>query len=284
MDYLQSDKFGTLYIVATPIGNLADISSRAIDTLKNVNFIAAEDTRHSKKLLQHFSIKTPMMSFHEHSKEKDIDRFITLLKQSQSIALISDAGTPLISDPGFQLVRRAHEENIRVSPVPGACAAIAALSAAGLPSDRFVFEGFLSAKQKERLSQLTCLKNETRTLIFYEAPHRITALLKDMITIFGEDRLAIIARELTKVFETITLNSLSELLEKTSENIKQRQGEFVVLVAGIKKKEKEALEDQDLALLKILSKELPIKKAVSIVSQITGKKKNQLYRLAIKDN
>ncbi|MBN1684271.1 MAG: 16S rRNA (cytidine(1402)-2'-O)-methyltransferase [Gammaproteobacteria bacterium] len=278
---MLSSNLGTLYIVATPIGNLSDISSRAIETLKKVDFIAAEDTRHSKPLLHHFSIKTPLIAFHEYSKEKDIEHIMTLLQQSKSIALISDAGTPLISDPGFRLVRRARAENINVIPVPGACAAIAALSVSGLPSDRFIFEGFLPAKHNARVKYLENLQNESRTMIFYESPHRIIAMLEDMTTVFGQERQAVIARELTKMFETISDGSLVELLDEIKKNPEQQQGEFVVIIHGIDKTDEKLINDQDLKMLKILSQELPTKQAVSLVAKITGKKKNQLYKKAI---
>jgi len=272
---------GHLYIVATPIGNLSDISKRALDILEQVDVIAAEDTRHSKRLLQHYHISTPLISFHEHSTEKDIQRIISLLHSSQSIALISDAGTPLVSDPGFRLVKRVRKENIKVVPVPGACAAMTALSAAGLPSDRFIFEGFLPVKQVGRIKRLEALKNEPRTMIFYEAPHRIIALLKDLVTVFDQNRKAVIAREITKKFETIQNGVLPELLDWITQNKEQQQGEFVVLVQGAEKKNKAPISDHDLNVLNILLGELPTKQAVSLAAKITGKKKNQLYSIAI---
>ena len=202
-----------LYVVATPIGNLADMVPRAIEVLQTCDLIAAEDTRHSKRLMQHFNIETPMIAYHDHSGSSAVDALLAKMKSGQSLALISDAGTPLVSDPGYQLVDAALAAGFRVVPVPGASAAIAALSAAGLPSDRFIFEGFLVAKQQGRLKQLQSLVEETRTLIFYEAPHRLLACIEDMRSAFGADRIAVLARELTKPFEPIHRASLGELVE-----------------------------------------------------------------------
>ena len=202
---------GTLYVVATPIGNLDDISARALKILSSVALIAAEDTRHSVRLLQHFGINTPLAACHEHNERDEGNRFITRLQAGDSVALISDAGTPLISDPGYHLVRQARAAGIAVVPVPGACALIAALSAAGLPSDRFIFEGFLPAKAVGRKARLSQLKEEPRTLIFYEAPHRILECLQDMESVFGAERPALLARELTKTFETLKGLPLAEL-------------------------------------------------------------------------
>src|SRR3979490_2971382 len=194
---------GSLYVVATPIGNLDDISARALKVLQDVALIAAEDTRHSLRLLQHFGISTPLAACHEHNERDEGGRFLSLLLAGENGALISDAGTPLISDPGYHLVRQARAAGVNVVPVPGACALIAALSAAGLPSDRFIFEGFLPAKVAGRRSRLELLKEESRTLIFYEAPHRILECLQDMELEFGAERPALLARELTKTFETL---------------------------------------------------------------------------------
>lgn len=194
---------GSLFVVATPIGNLDDISARALKVLRDVKLIAAEDTRHSQRLMQHFGISTPLAACHEHNEREEGSRFITRLLAGDDVALISDAGTPLISDPGYHLVRQARAAGINVVPVPGACALIAALSAAGLPSDRFIFEGFLPAKAVGRRARLQALKEEPRTLIFYEAPHRILECLQDMELVFGGERLALLARELTKTFETL---------------------------------------------------------------------------------
>ncbi|MGH8412929.1 MAG: 16S rRNA (cytidine(1402)-2'-O)-methyltransferase, partial [Pseudomonas sp.] len=204
---------GSLFVVATPIGNLDDISARALKVLRDVKLIAAEDTRHSQRLMQHFGIPTPLAACHEHNEREEGSRFITRLLAGDDVALISDAGTPLISDPGYHLVRQARAAGINVVPVPGACALIAALSAAGLPSDRFIFEGFLPAKAVGRRARLELVKEEPRTLIFYEAPHRILECLQDMELVFGGDRLALLAREITKTFETLKGLPLQELRE-----------------------------------------------------------------------
>ena len=226
---------GTLYIVATPIGNLKDISQRAIDTLQSVDFIAAEDTRHSSRLLQHFAITTRTISLHKHNERERTQELISWLNQGRDIALITDAGTPLLSRYScFYLVKQAREANIIVSPIPGPSAAIAAL-ASGLPCDSFLFEGFLSAKSATRLQQLTELKRETHTLIFYEAPHRILSLIADLIEIFGSERKAVIAREITKTFETFFSNTLAGIQQWLTEDLQQQQGEFVVLVHGAEK-------------------------------------------------
>jgi len=223
---------GSLYVVATPIGNLDDISARALKVLRDVSLIAAEDTRHSLRLMQHFGITTPLGACHEHNERDEGSRFIQRLLAGEDVALISDAGTPLISDPGYHLVRQARAAGVRVIPVPGACALIAALSAAGLPSDRFIFEGFLPAKAVGRRSRLELLKEEPRTLIFYEAPHRILECLQDLELVFGPDRPALLARELTKTFETLKGLPLSELRAFVEGDSNQQRGECVVLVAG----------------------------------------------------
>lgn len=275
---------GTLYIVATPIGNLKDISQRALDTLQSVDFIAAEDTRHSARLLQHFTISTRTISLHEHNERDRSAELIVFLKQGRDIALITDAGTPLLSDPGFYLVQQAREANITVSPIPGACAAIAALSAAGLPCNSFIFEGFLPAKSANRLQHLAELKNETRTLIFYEAPHRILAMISDLIEIFGGARKAVVAREITKTFETFFSHSLEEIHRWLTEDTQQQQGEFVVLVHGAEKmteSDQSSLKSRE--ILNILLKELSAKQAVSLATKITGENKNRLYQWAIED-
>lgn len=223
---------GSLYVVATPIGNLDDISARALKILREVALIAAEDTRHSQRLMQHFGIPTPLAACHEHNERDEGSRFITRLLAGDNVALISDAGTPLISDPGYHLVRQARAAGIKVVPVPGACALIAALSAAGLPSDRFIFEGFLPAKAVGRRARLEQVKEEPRTLIFYEAPHRILECLQDMELVFGPERPALLARELTKTFETLKGLPLGELREFVESDSNQQRGECVVLVAG----------------------------------------------------
>ncbi|HRA42445.1 MAG TPA: 16S rRNA (cytidine(1402)-2'-O)-methyltransferase, partial [Gammaproteobacteria bacterium] len=225
-------KPGKLYIVATPIGHLGDISLRAIDTLKVVDRIAAEDTRHSLGLLKHLGIEKPLVALHEHNEREQAEKLLAFVEDGHALALISDAGTPLISDPGYHLVQLAHQLGIQVVPIPGPCSIITALSASGLPTDRFVFEGFLSAKATARRKQLEKLATETRTLIFFEAPHRILETVAAMQACFGEQRLAVVARELTKTFETIRMGTLSELEAWMKSDAMQQRGEFVVLVAG----------------------------------------------------
>ncbi|MBU0456178.1 MAG: 16S rRNA (cytidine(1402)-2'-O)-methyltransferase [Pseudomonadota bacterium] len=270
----------TLYVVATPIGNLDDITFRALHVLKSVDWIAAEDTRHSAHLLEHYQIKTSMVSFHEHNEEMQQRKVLGALSNQQSVALISDAGTPLVSDPGYHLVRAAVQEGFSVVPIPGACAAIVALSAAGLPSDRFIFEGFLPAKQHARVQRLEAIREELRTLIFYESPHRILALLQDMLQVLGEERRVVIARELTKLYETIHSDRLVDVLAWMTAHHEQQCGEFVVLVEGYEEGKKIAAEDE--RILKTLLKELPLKQAVRLAAVLTNKPKNALYELALK--
>lgn len=268
-----------LYVVATPIGNLADMVPRAVDVLQSVDLIAAEDTRHSKRLLQHFNILTPVVAYHDHTAKKSVESLINSLLAGQSVALISDAGTPLISDPGYRIVSSALDAGIRVVPVPGASAAITALSVAGLPSDRFVFEGFLPAKQVARLKHLQKLQDETRTLIFYEAPHRLLSTLQDMTQVFGHMREAVLARELTKAFETVKRTTLSDLCDWVQADSNQQRGECVVLVRGASAEACDDLEAR--RVLDILLEQLPLKQASALAARITGAKKNQLYQYGL---
>ncbi|NLY12872.1 MAG: 16S rRNA (cytidine(1402)-2'-O)-methyltransferase [Gammaproteobacteria bacterium] len=278
----QSNAFGTLYVVATPIGNLEDISARALRILAQVQLIAAEDTRHSTRLLQHFGIRTPLAACHEHNEREEGGRFITRLLAGDDVALISDAGTPLISDPGYHLVRQARAAKIRVVPVPGACALIAALSAAGLPSDRFVFEGFLPAKKAARCARLEAVQYDPRTLIFYEAPHRLLESIADMRDVFGADRPAVLARELSKTFETIHDSPLQELYDWVAADANQQRGECVLLVAGYQEPvEAVAVTPEAQRVLTLLMAELPPKRAAAIAAQITGARKNALYQWAL---
>jgi 16S rRNA (cytidine1402-2'-O)-methyltransferase len=273
---------GSLYVVATPIGNLDDISARALKVLRDVSLIAAEDTRHSLRLLQHFGISTPLGACHEHNERDEGSRFIQRLLAGEDVALISDAGTPLISDPGYHLVRQARAAGVRVVPVPGACALIAALSAAGLPSDRFIFEGFLPAKAVGRRSRLELLKEEPRTLIFYEAPHRILECLQDLELVFGSERPALLARELTKTFETLKGLPLSELRAFVEGDSNQQRGECVVLVAGWTAPETdEVVSSEAMRILDLLLKEMPLKRAAALAAEITGERKNVLYQVAL---
>jgi len=270
-----------LYVVATPIGNLADMTARAIEVLQTVSLIAAEDTRHSARLMAHFNIKTPMISVHDHNERQRIERIIERLAAGESIALISDAGTPLISDPGFVLVRAVREAQFRVVPVPGCSALVTALCAAGLPSDRFVFEGFLPAKSLARRQRLNALADEDRTLIFYESTHRILASLEDMQACFGVDRMVVAARELTKTFETIKGAPVAELLAWMREDANQQKGEFVVLVQGRPAPAADAVDAGAMRVLDVLLEELPIKQAAALAARITGLKKNFLYQAAL---
>ncbi len=273
---------GSLYVVATPIGNLDDISARALKILREVALIAAEDTRHSARLMQHFGISTPLAACHEHNERDEGSRFITRLLAGDNVALISDAGTPLISDPGYHLVRQARAAGIAVVPVPGACALIAALSAAGLPSDRFIFEGFLPAKSVGRKARLQAVKEEPRTLIFYEAPHRILECLQDMEEVFGGERQALLAREITKTFETLKGLPLTELREFVESDSNQQRGECVVLVAGWTAPESEdAVSSEAMRVLNLLLEEMPLKRAAALAAQITGERKNLLYQVAL---
>lgn len=277
---------GILYVVATPIGHLDDITFRAIQTLKTVDLVLAEDTRHSEKLLRHFGISTPLSSFHAFNETEKSKKVMELLAQGQSIALVSDAGTPLISDPGYPLIVLAKKNGFKVTPIPGACAITTALSVAGLPSASFIFQGFLPNQKKSRCKELEKLKAETRTIIFYEVPHRILSCLEDMASIFGPERLACLAREMTKCFESIELKSLHEHYQHLLTHPKEQKGEFVILIRGA---EEQAI-DQDLQLLqaknllKLLMKELPLKKAAQITAEFTGIKKNMLYEIGLKAN
>ncbi|GAB4513601.1 MAG: 16S rRNA (cytidine(1402)-2'-O)-methyltransferase [Sulfuricaulis sp.] len=257
------------------------MTPRAARILSEVDLIAAEDTRHSGKLLRHFGIGTKTEAIHEHNERSQVPRLVEILKGGKSIAFITDAGTPLVSDPGFHLVRAARQAGIRVAPVPGACAAIAALSAAGLPSDRFVFEGFPPAKSAARRAVFGKLREEGRTLIFYESPHRILESLMDMNEVFGDAREAVLARELTKQFETLHAGSLAEIQEWVRRDTNQQLGEFVVLVHGAPRPEHEAVDGEAERILKILLDELPVSQAAALAAKITGIKKNKLYEYAL---
>ena len=265
-----------LYVVATPIGNFGDMSQRAVDVLRQVDLIAAEDTRHSRRLLQHFGIETPLMAYHDHSDERALRRVIGCFEAGESVALVSDAGTPLVSDPGYRLVRSVQDEGHKVFPIPGACAAVAALSATGLPTDRFLFEGFLPAKRGARENRLRALRTESATLIFYEAPHRIVDTLEALVEVFGPVREAALAREVTKLYETIRRLPLSALAQFVREDNNQQKGEIVLLVAGASARESQL--DTDVASLLVrLAQELPAKRAAAVVAEHTGLRKKQLY-------
>lgn len=267
---------GTLFIVATPIGNLGDLTPRALETLRSVAAICAEDTRRSGQLLSHFGVATPLLALHEHNEDALAQRVVERLSAGDSLALVSDAGTPLVSDPGFRLVRAARAAGIKVSPLPGACAAIAALSVAGLPSDRFTFEGFMPAKASARREHLQRLTGETRTLVFYESSHRIAESLADMRAAFGDERPAVLARELTKLFETVLDGTLADLHAQVEADDNQRKGEFVVMVQG-------AGDDLDARLVEgrrvygLLSQHLPPSAAAKLAAEITGAPRKALY-------
>lgn len=269
------NNLGTLYIVATPIGNLSDMTHRAIDTLKMADIIACEDTRTSAKLLNFFNIDTSTLAYHEHNADSQTQKLIDKLLGGQSVALISDAGTPLVSDPGFRLVTAALENGILCVPVVGACAVIGALQVAGLPSDKFSFLGFLPAKQTARQDLLQNYKERSETLIFYEAPHRIVDSLADMVMIFGENRVATLCRELTKTFETVKKLPLNQLYEFVKNDPYQQKGEIVLVVAGNTKKT--VVCDYDDWLLRI-AKDLPPKKAAAVISDVLKLKKSDVYQ------
>ena len=268
---------GKLFVVATPIGNLDDLTPRARTTLAQADLIAAEDTRHSAALLRHHGIATRCIALHEHNEREASAELVRQMQAGKTIALISDAGTPLISDPGYRLVRAAREAGVAISPIPGACAAIAALSAAGLPSDRFVFEGFLPAKSAARRAQLQELRGETRTLIFYESSHRIVGMLADLVAEFGEAREAVVARELTKQFETVLDGTLAELAACVAGDANQQRGEFVVLVAGADQDAAETALTEGRRVYAILSRELPPSRAAKLAAEITGASRKALY-------
>jgi len=267
---------GTLFIVATPIGNLEDLSPRARQTLANVDLIAAEDTRHTGRLLSHFGIKTPLLAMHDHNEEEIAQKLVADLAAGKTVALVSDAGTPLVSDPGYRLVKTAHRAGIAVSPIVGASAVAAAISVAGLPSNRFCFEGFLPAKKKARGDALASLTSEPRTMIFYESVHRIADTLGDLATAFGGDRSAFIGRELTKMHEQCVYGPLSELAEQLDNGTITAKGEFVLVVAGSADIETSSLHIDRLLLG--LADKLPGKDVAKIIAHATGEKRNALYQ------
>ncbi len=267
---------GTLFVVATPIGNLGDMTPRAQDTLRSVAAICAEDTRRSGQLLAHFGIQTPLLALHDHNEEALAEKIVTRLQAGDSLALISDAGTPLVSDPGFRLVRAARAAGIKVSPVPGASALIAALSVAGLPSDRFVFEGFLPAKPKARREHLASLASETRTLIFYESSHRIGDTLIDAVAAFGGERRVVLARELTKLFETVLDGSMLAVQAQVAADPNQRKGEFVLLVQGTSE-DADASITEGRRLYAKLSEHLPPSTAAKLAAELSGAPRKALY-------
>ncbi|MGD0961933.1 MAG: 16S rRNA (cytidine(1402)-2'-O)-methyltransferase [Methylomonas sp.] len=274
---------GKLYVVATPIGNLADFSFRAVETLKQVDLIAAEDTRHILTLLQHYGISKPLLSLHQHNEEHAAPGLVEKIRQGMSIALVSDAGTPLLSDPGLPLVKLCRREGVTVSPIPGPCALTAALSAAGMPVSRFSFEGFLPRTSAARLAFFKAKLGDASTWVFYEASHRIEAALTDLAAVFPADHPLALAREITKLHETIVQDSLIKVAAQVKNDENMRKGEFVVIVGGMPvKSEQQAVSDEQRRILSILLKECSIKTAVALAVEITGQKKKLLYQLALK--
>jgi 16S rRNA (cytidine1402-2'-O)-methyltransferase len=272
---------GTLYVVATPIGNLQDISLRALEILKSVDLVAAEDTRHSAGLLSHFGIKAKLVALHEHNERRAGEKVIEALQSGQSVALVSDAGTPGISDPGAVLVGMAREVGLTVVPLPGACAAVAALSAAGFEQPHFLFHGFLPASGAQRRRTLEGLRDQQAVLVFYEAPHRVLESVQDMADVLGGERQILIARELTKTFETFHRCALSEAVQWMQADLNQQRGEFVLLVEGAAPEPTGEVNEEARRVLKLLLDELPLKQAVKLATDITGAKKNALYELAL---
>lgn len=273
---------GKLYVVATPIGNLADFSFRAIEVLKQVDLIAAEDTRHARLLLQHYGINKPLISLHQHNEDKASQGLVDRMLAGESIALVSDAGTPLLSDPGLPLVKLAKQQSVEVSPIPGACALIAALSASGMALSRFSFEGFLPRTSSARKNFFQEKLNDTSTWAFYESSHRIQAALEDMLTIFPADHQIVIAREITKLHETIVKDSLANLLLRVQNEENMRKGEFVVIVDGVTvTEESQEISDEEMRILSLLLKQCSIKTAVALAVEITGQRKKLLYQAAL---
>lgn len=272
---------GVLYIVATPIGNLEDLSVRAEKVLAGVDFIAAEDTRHSVKLLQYLGISKPLLALHDHNERDRVGSLLERIAKGESAALISDAGTPLISDPGYVLVRQAREQGVRVVPIPGACALVAALSVAGLPTDRFLFAGFLPAKGAARRSVLEALKDEVATLVFYESPHRVVDMVRDVAAVFGEERELAVMRELTKTFESFYGGSAVSVAGQLQGDANATRGEFVVMVRGAQAQENRASALDVDKMLRLLCAELPIKKAAKLGAELSGFSRNELYQRAL---
>ena len=274
---------GALYVVATPIGNLQDLSRRALEVLASADLILAEDTRHSAKLLAHYGIGTPCRSFHEHNETRQVTQIVKRIAAGARVALISDAGTPLISDPGYRLVAALRDKGHAVIPVPGPSAAVCALSVAGLPTDRFCFEGFLPTRSAARRRHLHSLAKEPRTLVFYESPRRIFAAITDLVAEFGAERHAVLARELTKVHETVVGGTLVELRDWLEAHAEQRRGECVIVVAGAPHVDQSDAPDEarQRDVLRALLEELPVKQAVAVAVRLTGAKRNALYRQAV---
>ena len=273
---------GTLYIVATPIGNLDDITKRAISILSEVDIIACEDTRHTGRLLANYGIKNKLVSFHQHNENQFAESLINLLNKNNNIALVSDAGTPLISDPGYPLVKLAHDNHIKVVPVIGASAIIALLCCSGLPTNEFLFTGFLPAKSKQRQEELKRIRENPFTTVIYESTHRIIKSLEDMEKILGKDRIIVIGRELTKTFETIKLGKVSEILDFVQSDSNQTKGEFVIAISALEVEKTEDISEQQKQLAQLLSKELPPKKAAKITAEFLNGNSKNIYNFLIK--
>ena len=266
---------GTLFVVATPIGNLDDLTPRAAQTLATVDLVAAEDTRHTGRLLSNIGAKPRLLALHDHNEERAVHGLIEALKDGKDVALVSDAGTPLVSDPGFRLVRAAHENRITVVPLPGASAVTAALSVAGLPTDRFCFEGFAPSKRAARRRWLEGLAQEQRTIVLYESVHRIGDCLADLVDLFGADRQAFVGRELTKMHEQCVQETLGSLAQRVADGSIVGKGEFVIVIAGAAPTD-ESIVDAD-RLLRLLGEQLSAREAARIAAEVTGAKKNALY-------
>ena len=277
---ISLSSFGSLFIVSTPIGNLADISGRALDVLAKVDCILAEDTRHSKRLLNHYGISTSLRSCHEHNEASMVDWVVKQINDGKNLALISDAGTPLISDPGFVLVRSLRQLDHQVVAVPGASSIIAALSIAGLPTDSFIFDGFLSSKSSARQTQYAKYRQQTRTVVLLESSHRIVASIDDLISQLGGDRFIVIARELTKRFETVLSGSAQKIADMLKDDEDQTRGEFVLMIAGVPKQADTDVELEQ--MLRVLLAEVSVKQATKIAVKMTGQRKNDVYQLALK--
>ncbi len=270
-----------LYVVATPIGNLADISQRAQQVFDAVDIIAAEDTRHTKRLLNHLGIQKTLVAVHDHNESQAAGLLLRHLNEGRSVALVSDAGTPLIADPGYHVLTEVVKAGFNVVPVPGPCAIITALCAAALPTDRFIFDGFLPPKSTARQQYFSSMLKEERTLVMYESPHRIQESLSDMVSVYGADREVVLARELTKTFETFLRGSLADVLARVESDNNQRKGEFVVMIRGALQAKKLDVSDDAIRMLTVMADELPLKQAASLTAKITGYKKNKLYQIGL---
>ncbi len=280
LPHSSDDARGSLYIVATPIGNLDDFSKRAEQTLRDVDYIAAEDTRHTRRLLNHFGIEAKLFSIHDHNEKDKADYVASLLEDGKNVALVSDAGTPLISDPGYHVVHSLREKGHKVMPIPGACAVISALCASGLPTDQFFFAGFVPAKSKARCDLFESWKTQDGTVIFYESTHRIYDSIADVQKVYGDDAELVLAREITKTFETFLSGTAAEILAMFDEDANQMRGEFVVMLSFIQEQGDES-EIEAKRILAILLEDLPVKQAAAMAAKLTGEKKNALYKIAL---